>query len=430
MMPRVTVDAEPSEVVHRPDGGTLTLLDLLIGSRRYPDAAMVVDVPNEPPGVILDDTVGWRIELDPRLVRRVCAQAIRAARRIGAVVIESGADDLNLADSDALDWIAAQDRHRDRREATLSMMEAAAGRRLGDPDYQPPLILGARRLADIPTDPPPPLLIDRLDPDGHTILFGTGGVGKGTLACEWIVRLGRTGSRTLILDYENHPGEWARRISSLGGTSAVDRVTHAAPLTAGWLGRRGPLWEQAEDIATLIDQSGVDYVVVDSIVPACAGMDPTRPETVALYAGGLEYIGIPALSLGHVTKADDLRYPFGSVFWHNLCRGSWSLKSDGNETILCHRKSNNYERAGSFTVSTTWQDGALGEVWERPYSLVLADRIAEALAEEPLGVADLVARLEEDDGGSVKPDSVRTALRRGIKARKFTKDGDRYGLAT
>jgi len=80
MMPRVTVDAEPSEVVRQSDGGTLTLLDLLIGSRRYPDAALVVDVPNEPPGVILDESMDWRMELDPRLVRRVCVQAIRAAR--------------------------------------------------------------------------------------------------------------------------------------------------------------------------------------------------------------------------------------------------------------------------------------------------------------------------------------------------------------
>ena len=101
---------------------------------------------------------------------------------------------VNLAESDALDWIAAQDRHADRRESTLSMMEAAAGRRLGDRDYRPPLILGERKpdivpLASIPTDPPPPLLIDRLDPEGHTILYGTGGIGKGALACSWIARL-------------------------------------------------------------------------------------------------------------------------------------------------------------------------------------------------------------------------------------------------
>ena len=82
MMPRVTVAAHPVEALRQADGGVLTLVDLAIGSRRYPEAAVVVDMPDEPLGVILGDTVGWRLELDPRLVRRVVAQAIRAAREL------------------------------------------------------------------------------------------------------------------------------------------------------------------------------------------------------------------------------------------------------------------------------------------------------------------------------------------------------------
>ena len=76
----------------------------------------------------------------------------------------------------------------------LAMLESGIGERLG-----------AHVLSGIPTEPPAPLLIGRLDPEGHTILYGTGGVGKGTLAASWANGLLEDGKRILIVDYENHP---------------------------------------------------------------------------------------------------------------------------------------------------------------------------------------------------------------------------------
>ena len=274
----------------------------------------------------------------------------------------NGSTAVNLAESDALDWIAAQDRHRDRREATLSMMEAAAGRRLGDPEYRPPLILGERRpdivpLATIPTDPPPPLLIDRLDPEGHTILYGTGGIGKGALACSWIARLVAEGHRVLILDYEGHPGEWARRIGSLDPSAAAG-VSYLAPI--------GPLRSVADAIAYEADALDITYVVVDSAVMAC-GDDPMKPDAARSYGEGVIRLGRPVLTLAHVTKLDDARYPFGSIFWHNLARTTWSLTADGEAALLTHRKHNNYAAVARLAVVMTWADGRLREVWERSY---------------------------------------------------------------
>ena len=63
--------------------------------------------------------------------------------------------------------------------------------------------LGAVSLRDVRSAPPPPLLVGRLDPFGHTLLFGPGGIGKGALASIWIVCAVRAGHRVLILDYEN-----------------------------------------------------------------------------------------------------------------------------------------------------------------------------------------------------------------------------------
>ena len=279
--------------------------------------------------------------------------------------------------------------------------------------------LGARPLSAVPAEPPPPLKADRLDPLGQTILYGTGGCGKGTLTAWWLVQLVREGERVLILDYENHPEEWARRIAGLAADAAAS-IVHVAPLTAAWRATRGPLWKQAKDIAALVAETHTTFVVVDSLVPACAGFDPLKPEAAALYAGGVEYIGLPTLSLAHVTKTEDLRYPFGSAFWHNLARTTWSLNvmGDGGRALLTHRKHNNYPAMGSFVVTITWRDDAPCEVWEKSYMVVLAESIDAALRTEALTVSQLVERLNDDAdaSGKVKADTVRKALRRGLTA--------------
>lgn len=303
----------------------------------------------------------------------------------------------------------------DAEQALLYWEQHADSEYKAEVEANPVLRLGARTLTGVSTDPPPPLYIDRLDPEGHTVLYGTGGAGKGTLASWWIVRLVREGGRVLIADYENHPTEWARRIAGLGGLEELDSVIHVAPLTAAWGGVRGPLWQQASELRELALDMDATYMVVHSLVPACAGTDPLKPEAAALYAGGLEFIGLPALSLAHVTKTEDLRYPFGSAFWHNLARTTWSIKRDGERAMLTHRKHNNYAGLGRFVLTTTFRDDRPVEVWEQGYNVVLADRIDEALADDTLTVAQLVERLNEeldDEGEPVKTDSIGKTLRR------------------
>jgi hypothetical protein len=285
--------------------------------------------------------------------------------------------------------------------------------------------LGARPLTDIPDDPPAPLLLDRLDPSGHTLLYGTGGVGKGVVTASWVGQLAAAGERVVILDYENHPAEWSRRVAGLFGRGGREGILWVAPLAAGWQGRRGPLWAQADDLAPLLDAWRATYLVIDSIVPACGPIDPTKPEAAAQYAGALEFLGRPTLSLGHVTKAESLAYPFGSAFWHNLARVTWSIARVRADIVLTNRKHNNGSRLGRFGVTVTWRDGVLGEVWERPYAAVLADEIDELLGDGPATVASIVERLnaDNDEGDSpVKVDSVRSALRRG-RTDRFAVEG-------
>jgi hypothetical protein len=288
-------------------------------------------------------------------------------------------------------------------------------------------LTGARVLADIPPEPPAPLLVGRIHPRAHTILYGTGGSRKGTLCAAWIVELVKLGHRVVVADYEDHPDEWRGRVGSLGGSAPLTEVLHVAPLSPAWKGVRGPLWAQAVDLRRLADEWGATLLVVDSIVVACGGADPMDPGTPARYAAALQEIGRPVLSLAHVAKEGGLTYPFGSIFWHNLARATWSLEVDGSgaTSLLASRKVNEGERKGRFVVDVTYRDGLPGEVAERQYSAVLADRVAAALDDGPASVPAIVDRLNEDagEGPGVKADSVRHVLRRGLGDQRFAVDG-------
>jgi hypothetical protein len=317
-------------------------------------------------------------------------------------------------------------------QATRANLRAAAqpSRRRELPEIRERL--GAQYLGSMAAGAPDPLLREMLDPHGATFVQGGGGIGKGAWTTHKVAGLAADGHRIVIADYENHPDEWARRWHGLTGDDYPSSVLHVAPLTPSWGGRRGAIWKQSEDLRALALAFDASYLVVDSAIPACGGADVMKPETPALYFAALEYIGLPSLTLAHVNRADDLRFPFGSVFWHNLSRVTWSLSRDGTGIVLTNRKANNYTNLGRYLVTFTWRDDVLREVWERGYSLALADQIAEALGDDELTVAEVIERLSEDldeDESPPKADSIRKALRRGVKAGAYTVDGQKYRRA-
>ena len=277
-------------------------------------------------------------------------------------------------------------------------------------------------LDSISMDPAPPMLIERLDPLGHTILYGTGGVGKGSVACWWIVQLIRDGHRVLVLDYEGHPEEWSRRIGSLDpGVHISGLVRHLTP--------SAPIRRAAAEIAWTCDTHELDYIVVDSAVMA-VGADPLKPEAAAEYAAALLAIGHPALTLAHVTKTDDSRYPFGSIFWHNLARMTWSLTGDDGETLLRHRKHNNYQGLGTFSLAITWsEDGRLREVFERGYNATILRRALDALgdADDVAGASlgDLLTAVNDGEHKTVTRDTLRRTLSKATPM-QVRSVGDRY----
>lgn len=317
-----------------------------------------------------------------------------------------------------IDYTAAIAANRPDIAARIAVLESAvlAERAPREPD--PILRTGHKTLADIDASPPPPMLIGRLDPLGHTILFGPGGAGKGTITAAWIVDLVKAGHRPMVIDYEDHPEEWARRVTALGGADIAAAVSIVRPNAAGWRGARGSMLDQADDLRELADAIQADVIVIDSAAMA-SGADPLKPDAPMRYGAALQRIGLPALTIAHVPKNTDMTTPFGSVFWHNLARVTWSLAPQGEDAghvvLLTCRKANGYQRPGRELLTVTYDDRGLPrDVLARSYAAVLGDRIAAVLAAagEPMAVAQIVDALTDDgDTETVKADSVRHALR-------------------
>lgn len=306
--------------------------------------------------------------------------------------------------------------------AKAVVVEARDAERAAETPEQLRARLGGRTLADIPPVAPEPLLLNRLDPKGQTILFGMGGSGKGTIAASWVTRLAAEGRRVLVLDFEDQESEWSRRVHGLGGLAARAAVEYLAPLGRSWGGERGSLWEVQADIRRYVEAAQIDYLVVDSISYATLGHDLPDSRTATNYGAAIQFIGLPSLNIGHTRREHGNESPFGSIYFHNGARVTWSLVKEGENSVLQNRKANSYEPQGKALVSVTWLDGLPREVAERSYTGVMADDIAEVLAAGPLNLVEIRDRLNaaRDEGADqVKVGTVRTTLSRGIKGSRL-----------
>jgi hypothetical protein len=320
------------------------------------------------------------------------------------------------------DWPGESEAHR-----ALPHKSRDWGIRAGKPRDHRPLYerIGARLLTQIDRDPPPPLLVGRIAPEGHTIIFGPGGAGKGLITCSWLVKYADQGGRALVLDFEDHPEEWARRVHGLGGPEAAEAILHVSPFRAGKV--------EWQDFYEAADKHEASLVVIDSVAYAVPGADPSEAKAATAYSALIQPFGRPVLSLAHMNRAGDLRYPFGSVFWHAGARLTWSADPDAERgTKIQNRKANNYEWQGAYMVTSEWLDGIPRNVFEESFSVTVADRIAEVLADRPLTLDAIHKAINADEGGvEVKRDTVKRTLNRGLTElpKRFTKsDAEHWGL--
>lgn len=191
---------------------------------------------------------------------------------------------------------------------------------------------GMLDLAEHRMVPPPPHL-GILAPSGTTVIYGEGGDGKGWIAASMIRGLLRHGIKSAILDFENHPSEWAYRLDRLG--VSLDQVAYFQP--------GGPMGKWADSkVATVLREKGVQFLVIDSAMYASNTDDPYSPQGAMQYKQARLRLGnLPALLLAHTAKGGTSIY--GSVFWRNEARITWYLSRDsqGKRSLIC-KKTNAY----------------------------------------------------------------------------------------
>lgn len=184
------------------------------------------------------------------------------------------------------------------------------------------------------------------------ILFSDGGKGKSTLALALAMAVNVGGQvagistlkgKALYLDWEDDVDVHARRLQAI-------QAGHPDLVDAGveYLRCTEPLWKQTYRLVKLIQEKGITFVVLDSLMAATGG-DASAEATGQLFAA-LRQFNTESLLIGHVPKQKgeglENTTVYGSIFNQNYARAVWELQTEqeiGEDCAvlgLFHRKSN------------------------------------------------------------------------------------------
>lgn len=300
-----------------------------------------------------------------------------------------------------------------------------------------PISIGTRTLADLPYGPPEPQLLDPfLTPDGTTIIYGKGNVGKGMLSIYFACRLVRAGNTIMIVDYEHHEREWGNRARRMGfSEKELRKVHYRAPFGQEWTAKRGALLDVADLLRVDCDALDVQYLIVDSYTAATSTGDAMGGAAGAQeFYEGLTKIGRPNLVIAHVAGASQ-RFPdkpFGSVFVHNFARETWAVESLADEfdeqpfdpsthnvlpTVMPLELRNKKLNTGSrprpqFISFSFFPNGNIDVDQQQPKGRSYADLAEHALSDQntPRTIAELIKDIREDTGETLQENSLRKAL--------------------
>lgn len=281
-------------------------------------------------------------------------------------------------------------------------------------------------LVDVPSAPATQLLLEKLHPTAHTILFGDGGTGKGVIASLWAAQLvDRYSMRVLVVDYEqNAAHEWRPRIEAFGGAIALKSVYINQPTD--------PLWDAAGGLRQAIIDLKIDLVIIDSITYACVGQDVEKSATAALYSRAIAQLKVPVLSLAHTTKTDpNPQHPFGSVYWSNGARITIAVSAkdyDGPRQVIC-KKTNQVAPFKPFEYDWSWVESGLSHfiTKEQPTKIDLFDPVHALLTEGDKTLPELTDALTAQSFPLPAGALMRTLSRPEFV--KPSKRGGKYSLA-
>lgn len=306
----------------------------------------------------------------------------------------------------------------------------------------PAATTGARWISAIePIEPPKPLVGPFMATYEATILYGPGGVGKGTTAAWMALEYlhADSNARVYILDFEHHEQEWSGRLRRLGAIDELDRIAYASPFSKEWTAPRGALTDVAQYVKADCDRLGVTLLIIDSYSAATTTGDAMGGQPAATeFFDALSLIGGRTLTLAHVA-GNSQRWPpkpFGSVFVHNWARETWAIEqveTDGqiaeNEYGLSYmtlelrcQKAQERERPRHQRLVFTFEPhfGAISA------ALVEVDRnkaelIHQSLSRTPteyLTAEQIAQAVKADTGEILSAPQVYDAIRRNVRSRR------------
>lgn len=256
-----------------------------------------------------------------------------------------------------------------------------------------------RTLEDIDDTPPAELHLGMFEPDGPNLIYGAGGVGKGSTLAYLAGEFTRAGMKPMIYDPENRPKEWARRTSGLG--IERDQIIYMQPneLPRALMGE--PLWEVIPHLGKVAAAAGADVLFVDSILAGMnIGEERLKSDAQApyLYVSALDRLGIPSISTGHTSRATPEGEPYGSVSWVNAMRLTWlgtPAEGDGHRVRWRPRKRNERGHIPSLLLHFTYEGNTLRSVERADDELNTRDWLLTALRAGERTVEDLAEELAE-----------------------------------
>jgi hypothetical protein len=180
-------------------------------------------------------------------------------------------------------------------------------------------VLRLSQSADVPV--PQPRLAPIIYENQPTVLFGPGGIGKSYLALFFAMLVEHGGSEAgfcgtpgpaLYLDYESDHTDLLGRAKRIRGGHS--KFVGVEPLY-----RRCHMSLADDLVATqrLVADSGVKFLVVDSLAAAC-GAELERAETAIRFFNALRSLRVSSLTLAHVAKNAEEKSIYGSVFFSNF----------------------------------------------------------------------------------------------------------------
>lgn len=219
--------------------------------------------------------------------------------------------------------------------------------------------------------------ISALCPHGvTTIIYGPGGRGKSIVATALAASIAKgieiipglapqVMGPVLYLDYETDATTMRERIEFLANG-------HDFKPTKDFYYRRchRPIADDAEELARLIAEKGIKFVVIDSCGPAMGtsgDYGDANEGTLKLF-NAIRLMGVTTLIVDHVAKTEMRDHkgkvigsmPYGSVYKVNLARATWELQSgtsivdDDLHIRLVQTKANDSRHSEPLTLAIIW----------------------------------------------------------------------------